>query len=76
MCLGTTLKILLKKNSEVHSELSNETTKDVTPAAKAALASSKPALAGCTRGARHAKSSIQTEAVNAARKVRIQFILT
>jgi hypothetical protein len=40
------------------------------------LASSKPALAGCTRGARHAKSSIQTEAVNAARKIRIQFILT
>ena len=30
------LEILLKRNSEVHSELSNETTRDVEPAAKAA----------------------------------------
>ena len=34
--IGNLLEILLKKNSEVHSELSNETTKDVEPAAKAA----------------------------------------
>jgi acetyl-CoA carboxylase carboxyl transferase subunit beta len=30
------LEILLKRNSEVHSELSNETTRDVEPATKAA----------------------------------------
>ena len=34
--IGNLLEILLKKNSEIHSELSNETTKDVEPAAKAA----------------------------------------
>ena len=34
--IGNLLEILLKKNSEVHSELSNETTKDVEPATKAA----------------------------------------
>jgi acetyl-CoA carboxylase carboxyl transferase subunit beta len=34
--IANLLEILLKKNSEVHSELSNETTKDVEPATKAA----------------------------------------
>jgi acetyl-CoA carboxylase carboxyl transferase subunit beta len=34
--IGNLLEILLKKNSEVHSKLSNETTRDVEPAAKAA----------------------------------------
>ena len=34
--IGNLLEILLKKNSEVHSELSNETTRDVEPATKAA----------------------------------------
>ena len=34
--IANLLEILLKRNSEVHSELSNETTKDVEPATKAA----------------------------------------
>ena len=34
--IANLLEILLKKNSEVHSKLSNETTKDVEPATKAA----------------------------------------
>ena len=34
--IGNLLEILLKKNSEVNSELSNETTRDVEPATKAA----------------------------------------
>ena len=34
--IANLLEILLKRNSEVHSELSNETTRDVEPATKAA----------------------------------------
>ena len=34
--IANLLEILLKKNSEVHSELSNETTRDLKPATKAA----------------------------------------
>ena len=34
--IGNLLEILLKKNSEIHSELSNETSRDIEPATKAA----------------------------------------
>mgnify|MGYP001171815233 CR=1 FL=1 len=34
--IGNLLEILLKKNSEIHSELSNETSRDIEPAKKAA----------------------------------------
>ena len=34
--IGNLLEILLKKNSEIHSELSNETSRDIEPTTKAA----------------------------------------
>ena len=34
--IGNLLDILLKKNSEIHSDLSNETPRDIEPATKAA----------------------------------------